>query len=180
MQDLAMYILEILMNSIHANSKLIKLLISFITNDDEVKIIVEDDGKGMDEERLKNVSSPFSTSRTTRKIGLGVAFLKSLCESCEGDLVIESKVGVGTKTTATYKLSHIDSPPLGNIGEMMMFAIQANEKIDYEFDFIKDDYHFNFNTKDIREQLGGINLDNPDVLLWIKDYINQEIRREDL
>lgn len=180
MQDLAMYILEILMNSIHANSKLIKLLISFITNDDEVKIIVEDDGKGMDEERLKTVVSPFSTSRTTRKIGLGVAFLKSLCESCEGDLVIESEVGVGTKTTATYRLSHIDCPPLGNIGEMMMFAIQANQSIDYEFDYIKDDYHFSFKTKDIREQLGGINLDNPDVLLWIKDYINQEIRREDL
>lgn len=178
MQDLAMYILEILMNSIHADSKLIKLIISFIDVNDEVKIILEDDGKGMDEELLKRVTSPFATSRTTRKIGLGVAFLKELCESCDGSLTIESKVNVGTKTTATYALSHIDAPPLGNIGEMMMFAIQANQEIDYELEYIQNDYHFSFKTKEIRQQLGGMKLDDPDILLWIKDYINQEIRRE--
>lgn len=180
MQDLAMYILEILMNSIHADSKLIKLLISFSKDKDEVLLVLEDDGRGMDEELLKRVVSPFATTRTTRKIGLGVAFLKELCESCEGDLLIESTVGVGTKTTAKYKLSHIDAPPLGNLGEMMMFSIQANQEIDYEFDYREDGYQFKFDTKEIRKELGGLKLDDPEILLWIKDYINQQTRRKDL
>lgn len=176
MQDLAMYILEILMNSIHADSSFIKLLIEFCREKDLVTIVVEDNGKGMNEEMVKKVMSPFTTTRTTRKVGLGVAFMKELCDECEGKLNIESKVGKGTIVKATYKMSHIDAPVLGDVGEMMMFAIQANETIDYEFVYKEDDNEFIFKTADIREELGDVKLDDPSILLWIKDYINQEIK----
>ena len=104
MQDLAMHILELLMNSIHANSFNIYLTVKNSIKENLIEIILIDDGKGMDEKTLNNVTSPFSTSRTTRKIGLGVAFMKALCDQCNGTLVITSEINKGTKETRNLDL----------------------------------------------------------------------------
>ena len=178
MEDLAMYIIEILMNSIHASSNNIICNIEIDTSEDLLTIIVEDDGKGMEQEFLNNITNPFVTTRKTRKIGLGVSFLQSLCDQCNGKLIIKSRPNIGTITIATLPYSHWDIPPLGNIGEMMMLCIQANPDIDFVLYYKKDKINFLFETKEIKKILDEVKIDEPDILLWIKDYINQGIKGE--
>ncbi len=177
MEDLAMHLIEILMNSVHAAAT--KIYVTFFNSEknDKIEIIVEDNGKGMDEEKAKSVSDPFVTSRKTRKIGMGLAFLKGLCEMCNGSYTLESGVGIGTMVTANIQKSHIDVPPLGDIGEMSMAVIQANEDIDYKLHYVTDNGEFLFDTEIIKKELDGISLIEPEILLWIKDYINQGIEQ---
>ncbi len=175
MEDLAMHILEILMNSIHACAKNIKFIVQDSDLDDKIVMQVEDDGKGMTEEQVQRVSSPFMTGRSTRKVGLGVAFLKGLTEQCNGEFLVTSKVGEGTTVTASVQKSFIDTPPMGNLGEIMMECIQADESIDYLFEYKTDKNSFLFDTKEIKKELDGVSLLEPSILLWIKDYINEQI-----
>ena len=175
MEDLAMHLIEILMNSIHAGATKIFVTIFSSTKNDEIQIIVEDNGKGMDKEKAESVSDPFVTSRETRKIGMGLAFLKGLSEMCNGSYKLESGVGIGTVVEAKVQKSHIDVPPLGNLGEMSMAVIQANPDIDYKLQYKSDNDEFLFDTEIVKRELDGISLIEPDILLWIKDYINQGI-----
>lgn len=178
MEDLAMHMMEIIMNSVKANSSLIKIFISSLSKTNETIIEIIDDGCGMDKEMLEKVTDPFTTSRTTRKVGLGVSFMKGLCESCDGTFIMKSEVGKGTYLKDTIRKDHIDAPPLGDIGELIMISIQSNENIDYELVYIDDYNEFAFKSKTIKEELSGISLLEPEILLWIKEYINQEIRKE--
>ncbi|MCI5773733.1 MAG: ATP-binding protein [Erysipelotrichaceae bacterium] len=178
MQDLAMYIIEIMMNSIHADSHHILCHIEINKQTKELIFIVEDDGKGMDKELLAKITDPFVTSRKTRKIGLGVALLQSLCDQCEGKLIVKSYPHIGTITIASLPYDHWDVPPLGDIGEMMMFCIQADPTIEYVLRYIKDDHDFFFDTKIIKGELEDMDIADPSILLWIKEYINQGIKGE--
>lgn len=177
MEDIAMHILEILMNSISAGATKLLLKIRNSYKDDVIEIEVDDNGKGMKEEVAKRAADPFTTSRKTRKIGMGLAFLKGLCDTCEGEFKIESEVGVGTKVFAKVKKSHIDTPELGDLGEISMASLQANEDLDYTLEYNNDSTSFIFSSEEIREQLDGVSIIEPDILLWIKDYINQGIKQ---
>ncbi len=177
MEDLAMHILEILMNSIKAGASLITLKIRDSFNDDVIAFSIEDDGKGMDEEMVKKAADPFTTSRTTRRIGMGLAFMKGLAETCNGDFRIESTVGKGTVVHASVQKLNIDTPDLGNLGEMMMESIQSDENIDYVLEYETDYGQFVFDTRIIKEELAGVSLLEPEILIWIKEYINQGIEQ---
>ncbi len=182
MLDIAMHILELLMNSIQAMAKVITVRITDSEKDDLITIEETDDGKGMSKELLERVTDPFTTTRTTRKVGLGVAFMKGMTEQCGGTFDIQSTEGVGTKIKATAQRSNIDTPDMGDIGQMMMAAIQANEDIDYILEYKTDTNSFVFKSSEIREQLAGVSLLEPEILIWIKEYINQGIKqaKEDL
>lgn len=176
MQDCAMQILELIMNSIHADSTYIVISIQDSVKKNEYKFTVEDNGKGMNEETVQKVTSPFLTSRTTRKVGLGVAFMKGLTEQCNGTFKIESKLNHGTVIIATVQRNHWDTPALGDLGEMMMCSIQANEKIDYYFTYETDTQKFIFESREVKEKIEGVRIIEPDILLWIREYINQGIQ----
>ncbi len=177
MEDLAMHLLEILMNSIHAGAKKIIVKIINSTKHDLIFVSVLDDGKGMDEETARKAADPFHTSRKTRKVGMGLAFLKGLAEMCGGTFTLVSEPGKGTAVEATVQKSNIDTPPLGDIGEIMMDSIQANGEIEYELIYSDDDGQFTFSTNEVKEMLDGVSILEPEILLWIKDYINQGISK---
>ena len=177
MEDLAMHMLEIIMNSIGADARLIRIVITDSILRNLILMEIEDDGRGMTPEFLARVTDPFTTSRNTRSIGMGLAFMKGLTETCGGSLHIDSTLGVGTKLTASVQRDHIDTPPMGNIGAMMMQCIQSNEDIDYELRYITDVNEFLFRTADIKEQLEGVSICEPDILLWIRSYINEGIEQ---
>jgi anti-sigma regulatory factor (Ser/Thr protein kinase) len=177
MEDLAMHILEILMNSIKAGASLITLKIKDSFNDDVIAFTIEDNGKGMDEEMVKKAADPFTTSRTTRRIGMGLAFMKGLAETCGGEFNILSTPGKGTIVSASVQKLNIDTPELGNIGEMMMESVQSNEAIDYVLDYSTDYGQFVFDSRIIKEELAGVSLLEPEILIWIKEYINQGIEQ---
>ena len=175
MEDLAMHLIEILMNSIHALAKHISVVIKDSEKEDVIDVTVCDDGKGMSKEMVEKVTSPFTTSRTTRKFGMGLAFLKGLCELCNGFYTLESELGRGTTIHFSIQKSHIDAPPLGDLGEMSMAVIQANEEIQYTLTYKTDQKEFHFSTDEVKAQLDGLSLLEPSILLWIKEYINQGV-----
>lgn len=183
MQDLAMHLLEIIMNSISAGAKRIGITFLESTKDNTIEMGVQDDGKGMSQEMVERVTNPFTTGRKTRNVGLGVAFMYGLCEQCNGSFHVESELGKGTTVRAIVERNHIDLPPRGNLGEMMMACLQANEDIDYRFVYKIDDNEFTFDTIEVKEQLDGVPIREPEILLWLRDYINEgieAIRKETL
>ncbi|HWQ30859.1 MAG TPA: ATP-binding protein [Negativicutes bacterium] len=178
MKDLSLHILDLSQNSVSAGANLVNISIVEDTVRDLLTICIEDNGKGMDKDFLERVKDPFVTTRTSRKVGLGIPLMQAACMRCEGDLLIESEKNVGTKLTATFKRSHIDRAPIGNIAETMMSLILAgcNESsiIDFVYRHVIDDKEFCMDTREIRRMLGSeVSLGEPDVLMWIKDFINE-------
>ena len=175
MEDLAMQILELLMNSIQAGASRIVLKILDSAAKDLISIELEDNGCGMSEEMVARVTDPFTTSRKTRKVGLGVAFFKGMTELCNGDFEIKSRLGEGTVINAGLQRSHMDTPPMGDLGQMIMYCIQANEACDYSLSYATDEGEFIFESREIREIMEGVSLNEPEVLIWIREYVDENI-----
>lgn len=177
MPDLATHLLEIIQNSIAAGARnvCIRVLESLVSN--TIVMEVTDDGKGMSEETVRSVTDPFTTSRTTRKVGLGTSFLKGLTDACDGSLSIESEIGKGTKVTAEVRRDHIDLPGMGDFGEMIMICIQGAEECDIRFEYGIDENRFLFDTAEVKEMLEGVSIAEPEILIWIRGYINEGIER---
>jgi anti-sigma regulatory factor (Ser/Thr protein kinase) len=174
MKELALHILDLAQNSITAGADLIKITINESIQSDTLVIILEDNGCGMDIAQVEKVKDPFVTSRTSRKVGLGIPLMLAACQRCEGDLSIESQRNVGTKLVASFKRSHIDRAPIGNMTETIISLIIGSEKVDFIYEHTIDQEKFYFDTREIRETLGEeVPICSPEVLDWVKDYIEE-------
>lgn len=173
MQDIAMHILDIAYNSIRALATNIKIRIDDLKSKNIIQIEIEDNGKGMDKETLSHVTDPFYTTRTTRKVGLGVPLFKEGAIMTGGNFEIQSIVGKGTKISATYVKDHLDTPPLGDLAETLVTLIQADDTIDYYFVYRNDDKEFILDTKEIKNILEDVKINEPEIILWLKDYIKE-------
>ncbi len=175
MQELSMNILDIAQNSISAGATEVDISLRQSTARRLQTLEICDNGRGMDEEAVKNVTDPFFTSRTTRRVGLGVPFLKMAAEMADGAFAIESEPGKGTNVTATFALGHIDLMPLGDIGETMSILAAANPDIDFSFTCEKDGEVFAFTTQEIKKTLDGVSLSKPAVAVFLKEYIGEHV-----
>lgn len=176
MRELSLHILDIAQNSIVAEAEEIRIAIIEDYKSDKLIIRIKDDGKGMDENMLMQVQDPFYTTRTTRKIGLGIPMFKSAAENCGGKFEIKSQLGVGTEIDAEFQHSHIDRVPLGNMAETIITIIAANINIDLIYTHCIDCKKFTLNTKDIKKTLGELPINNMDVLIWLKSYIEESLQ----
>ncbi|RKD27988.1 Histidine kinase-, DNA gyrase B-, and HSP90-like ATPase [Caminicella sporogenes DSM 14501] len=176
MKELSMHILDIAQNSISANASLIEIIIDEDIEKDILTIIIKDNGKGMNEEILKRVTNPFYTSRTTRKVGLGIPMFKAAAEACDGFFEINSKMGKGTVVKAVFKYSHIDRAPLGNMVDTLLTLILSNPNIDFIYVHKKNNKSYILNTKEIKEILGEVPINNIDVLKWIKNNLKEGLK----
>lgn len=176
MKELSMHILDIAMNSVKAEAKLIEINIEESIKNNFIKITIKDDGKGMSKEVLEQVTNPFYTTRTTRKVGLGLPMLKEASERCSGYLKINSELGVGTIMECFFERNNIDRAPLGNIGDTIMVII--NSLIDSELIYTHevDGNEFQISTVQIKEILDDVDINDSNVMLWIKDFVNENIR----
>lgn len=175
MRDLSLHILDILTNSIAADAKLMHISVIIQEDSDLLRVIVEDDGVGMDEDFLKKVADPFSTTRTTRKVGLGIPLLKELCELTGGYFKIESIKGKGTRVEAAFVNSSIDRLPIGCIGDSMAPVWSTYDDRDFVLLFSSQrSGESTIDTREIKQQLDGLSLSHPDVYMFIKDYINEQ------
>lgn len=177
MEDLSLHILDIVQNSIKAEAELIIINITVDKKADKLTISVVDDGFGMDEDMIKRVTDPFFTTRTTRSVGLGIPLLKAAAQSTGGDLIIKSKPGDGTELTVWLGISNIDRPPTGSMEDTMVTLVICNPDIDFVFTYNNEDGNFKFDTREIRQMLDGVPLDNPSVIDWIKGYISEGIAK---
>lgn len=174
MKEISLHIMDIAQNSIVANATRIKVIMHLSQNDDYLLLTIEDNGKGMDEEMVKGVLSPFVTTRTTRRVGLGIPLLSAGAQSTGGDFDIKSELGKGTSVTAKYTLNHLDRPPIGDFSGTMHTLIVCNPNIDFYVEFADDEQNNKLDTAQIREVLGSeVSLDSPDVSLWIKENLEE-------
>lgn len=181
MRELALHILDIAENSISAGADQIKISVKEHYNDDLLEISIEDNGKGMDPETLSRITDPFVTSRNTRKVGLGIPFLKAAAEGCEGNFYIQSKVGEGTKVQASFIHSHIDRMPLGDISSTVQTLVIGTPDVNWIFEYQVDDDQFVFDDKPIKDTLQGVPLSEPAVIRFIREMIDEgihEVRKQ--
>ena len=172
MQELSLNILDIAQNSIVANATLIEITVE-VDEMDFLAITIRDNGKGMDQETVENVINPFFTSRTTRKVGLGVPFFKQAAEDTGGSFHIESQVGIGTTIKAIFDTKNIDYTPLGEVWDTVAILIQMNENLDFVYTVKKDGEEFVCDTRQLREIMEGMPLSDLNVVQWIKEFIRE-------
>ncbi len=175
MQEIAMNILDIVYNSIKAKAKLIKILIIDSILENVISVEIIDDGCGMDEATVEKVTSPFYTTRTTRKVGLGVPLFKENVEATGGHFLIESEPGKGTRIMGSFVKDHLDTPPMGDIIATMVTLLQANADIDYLFKYRTDENEFVLDTKEVKQMLDGVPINEPEIIIWLKDYMKEGI-----
>lgn len=175
MRELSLNILDIAQNSVAALSPLTTITVEESTADKTLLIIISDTGKGMTKEQIKNVTDPFFTTRTTRKVGMGVPLFKMAAEQTGGSFKITSTLGEGTKTEALFKTDSVDFTPLGDIAGTVATLVSMNETLDFVFRYIKDGREFVFSSKEIKTLLDGVSLSTPSVVVWITDYIKENI-----
>jgi len=175
MNELSLHILDICQNSIKANASLIEIDIDEDTNLNKFTIIIKDNGHGMNAKTLSGVADPFYTTRTTRKVGLGISLFKMAAELTDGSLKIVSEVEKGTSVIAEFTHNHIDRAPLGDMAETLIILIlnEAGVDILYHHKFNNNEYLFD--TREIKTVLDGIPLTESGVILWIKNNINDGI-----
>ncbi len=175
MKELSLHILDIMQNSIEADANQIILKIKEKIDKNLLKIIIEDDGKGIKDEDINRVVDPFITSRTTREVGLGLSLLKSSAIMCGGDLKINSTKGKGTKIAADFEYDHIDRPPLGDIPETITTVIAANPELDIIYEHRVEGEQFVFATKEIKKELDDVKISHPKILNWINSFIKENL-----
>jgi len=171
MQELSLNVLDVAENSVRADASLIGITVEEDTAADRLTIIIEDNGKGMTREQVQAVTDPFYTTRTTRKVGLGIPFFRMAAQLTGGDLTIQSEVGKGTTVTATFGLTNIDRMPLGDMNGTVSTLVQCNPRVDFRYVRRLDGREMVMDTREFREVLGDVPLDSPEVLQFLRDYL---------
>ena len=173
MIDLSLNVLDIAENSVKARADLITVAIEKQTAQKRMSISVSDNGCGMTQEQLSRVVDPFYTTRTTRKVGLGVPFFKMSAEQTGGSFSIQSQVGKGTVIQANYCYDHIDMMPLGDMAQTMTALISVNPEIDFVYSLTCDGRGFAMDTREIKAVLEGVPVNGAEVLVFIRDLIHE-------
>ena len=171
MKELSLNILDIAKNSVRAGATLIQIAVS--EQPDRLSIEISDNGCGMTPEFVARVTDPFTTTRTTRKVGLGLPLMKMEAQMAGGDLTISSEVGVGTTVCTWFDPSHIDMPPLGDVNSSLITLIQGNPEIDYCYTHTLGDASYTLDTREIREIMGDISLAEPEILMWLQSFLEE-------
>lgn len=177
MRNLSLHILDSMQNSVRARATCIKLDITEDISKNIFQIQIVDNGMGMNKVLKEHITDPFITTRTLRKVGLGIPFLKQICDECEGNLQIESEELVGTKIIATMKHDHIDRLPLGEIWQTITTLIMARPDIHYIYTHRYNKDKFVFDTQAISEILEGVPINELSILKWIEEYIEENLSK---
>lgn len=176
MKELSMHILDIVMNSVKAEASLIEIEIEDSIKNNILKIIIRDNGRGMSEETLNFVTNPFYTTRNTRKVGLGLPMLKEACERCNGHFNIVSELGKGTVVESLFERNNIDRAPLGSMGVTIMTVVNSLQNCELIYKHKSDKNSFLLSTVQIKEILDGVDIKSNEVMIWIKEYVDENIK----
>ena len=174
MKDLSMHIMDIVQNSVRAEADTVKLMLSI--DDRWLSIDVEDNGTGMDAETLEKVTDPFYTSRTSRKVGMGIPLIKQNAELTGGVVRLVSKAGCGTTLSARFGLKHIDRPPMGDISSTAAMLITGNDGVNVQFEVRKGKEVFALSTNEVKEILGDADIRLPKVTRFLKEMIEENLK----
>ncbi len=177
MVEISLHILDIVKNSTKAGASLVNVNIEESLSRNFLKVIITDNGCGMDEEFLRDVTDPFKTTRTTRKVGMGLSLFKNAAELTGGSFSISSQVGKGTEVTAEFVRDSIDRQPLGDMASTMITLIGGSEGTDFVYTHSFDGKSFEFSTVEVRKILGEVSITDPEILSWINGYITEGLEQ---
>lgn len=175
MNELSLYILDIVQNSFNALAKEVEIIINEDPKHNIFSIEIKDDGIGIDELELSQVTDPFYTTRKTRNVGLGIPLFVELCRLCEGEFTIQSNKSNGTYIKGQMKYDSINRLPMGDIVETLYVLIINNNNIDIIYKHYFNNQKFYINTKDIKKILCNISIHDYHVSAWIKEYISENL-----
>lgn len=171
MLELAAHILDIAENSVRAGAGLVEIIITSDEEKNYFSIEINDDGCGMTPEEIKKARDPFYTTKTVRRVGLGIPLLAEAATCAGGKFDLESKKGEGTKLKATFELNHLDRQPLGDIIRTLIILIAGNCGTDFLFRHIHNDQQFEMDTRIIRKEIDDIPINHPDILKYIRSVL---------
>jgi Histidine kinase-, DNA gyrase B-, and HSP90-like ATPase len=173
MLELSLHILDIVENSTRAGAKKVFITLIEDTARETMSLEIRDDGAGMTEETISKVADPFFTTKTVRKVGLGIPMFAQAVESTDGKLTIESRAGEGTRVAAEFKLHHIDRQPLGDMGSTLVTLIAGNTDVEFIYRHRHDGREYLFDTRDIKKEIENVPINHADVLNFIRKHIHE-------
>nr|MBC7246101.1 ATP-binding protein [Chloroflexota bacterium] len=173
MRELSLHILDALENSVEAGATRIELLIEEDLQNDILRITIKDNGRGMSEDMVKKVLDPFFTTRTTRHVGLGLPLFAAAAQQCNGALYIQSQPGIGTTVEVTFQHSHIDRAPLGDMTATLLAVLMSERPVDIYYKHVIDKRTFEFDTAEIRQELGDVPLSHPMIRGWLETTLRE-------
>lgn len=177
MREISLHILDVVQNSIEAGASRVVITVDQDTARDCLTVDIADNGRGMDPETAGRVTDPFVTTRTTRRVGLGLPLLAAAARQSGGTLTVASTKGEGTRVTATFGLTNIDRPPLGDMTSTVTCLLAANPSLDLEYRHRCDGREFHLAAADLRARLGEVGLSEPEVVSFVRDYIDEGLRQ---
>ena len=175
MRELSLHILDVAENGITAGGNCIWIEVDEDRKADQLKIVIRDNGRGMPVEKLENIDDPFITTRTTRRVGLGLSLLATAAGRCEGTMHVDSKPGRGTEITATFRFNHIDRAPLGDMAATITTLIMGNPRIDFVYSHRIDGNEYRLDTREIRAEMEDLSLSNPVVIHHLTETIRSAL-----
>lgn len=175
MNDLSMHILDIIQNSISAGATRVTLTVDENPAADLLTIVIGDNGRGMTPEQVSRLSDPFFTSRTTRKVGMGIPLLKQSAEQSGGEVRITSEPGRGTEVTAVFGYSDIDRPPLGDVANALMITASSNPRMDFILTYRYNGEEYVLDTADVKEIFGEDAFCNLTIVKNIEKMLKENI-----
>jgi len=173
LEDLSLHILDIVENAISAKAKRIDILVMEEPSEDRMVIEIKDDGIGMDEEVSRKAIDPFFTTRTSRKVGLGLSLMAQAAQETGGALHIESKLGEGTKVTATFRYHHIDRKPLGSMMETMTALLLGHSELDFSYTHRKEEKSYVLRSQMLKERFKNQSPIEPEVIQWLRKHLKE-------
>ncbi|HAR50215.1 hypothetical protein ER57_00455 [Smithella sp. SCADC] len=173
MIELSAHILDIAENSVRAGAKLIEININEDTANDSLSIEIIDDGQGMKPEEIKKALDPFYTTKTVRRVGLGLPLLADATQRSGGHFNLESQEGKGTTVQASFGLSHVDRQPLGDITGTLIILVAGNSGVDFVYKHRRDDREFELDTRIIRKEISDIPINHPEILKYIRGVLEE-------
>ncbi len=179
MQELSLNVLDVAQNSVSAGASLVEICFTNSLANDRLTIEIKDNGRGMTQEQVAQVIDPFYTTRTTRKVGLGVPFFKMAAEMCGGSFFIDSTVGIGTTVRAVFVPSHVDCMPIGDMASTFTALMQCNPNMDFIYSYSTDAEGFAADTREFRAVLGDVSLSDVQVVAFVKSFIEENTREAD-
>lgn len=178
MKELSLNILDISENSVKANATRIEIALTETAQ--QLTITITDNGCGMKSDFLAAVTDPFTTTRTTRKVGLGIPLFKLAAEQTGGKLTVTSRHmdeypdDHGTVIRAVFNKDHIDFTPLGDIISTLTVLIQGSPDIRWIYSHKTEKGEIGLDTDELKAVLGDVPLNNIDVICWIKEYLKEQ------
>jgi light-regulated signal transduction histidine kinase (bacteriophytochrome) len=175
MIELALHILDISQNSLRAGATLVEITLIEDIKKDRLAILIKDNGCGMNASEIEKALDPFYTTKKVRRIGLGLPMLKQAALQTDGNFIIESEPGKGTFISVEMRHSHIDRQPVGDVAGAIIALILERPEVDILFTYRRDSYEYILDTREIRETLDAVPLNNMDVIGYIRDSIREGV-----